>query len=88
MVTCDHLKLKIATFQLALSVASRFLRARSQYQILQLVLITALMIACKFIETEPPEMSTLHKISCNSFTSKGKHVKKIDFYRQEMLILN
>lgn len=71
LVVCDQLNLSKATFQLTLSIACRYLRVRSNYQTLQLVVLTSLMMSCKFMETNPPEIGTYHKVSCNSFTSRG-----------------
>jgi len=71
MIVCDQLKISVGSLQLSLSIASRYLRKKPKHLPLQLVIITSLMIACKFLETNPPEISTLHKVSCNSFTNKG-----------------
>ena len=71
MIVCDQLKISAATLQLTLSIAAKYLRSKAHILPLQLVCMTSLMICCKFIETKPPELSTLHKISCNSFTNRG-----------------
>jgi hypothetical protein len=73
LIICDQLKLSPAAMQLALSLTSRFLRVRRNFLPLQLIIMTALMISSKFLETEPPELSTLHKLSSNSFTNNGFH---------------
>jgi hypothetical protein len=88
LIVSDQLKITMSTVQLALSVASRFLRSKSNLFPLQLVIMTSLMICCKFMETNPPDISTLHKFSNNSFTNRGENGLIVDFYRTEMLILN
>lgn len=71
LIVCDQLKVTMASLQLTLSVACRYLKAKPNNLPLQLILMASLMICCKFIETNPPELSTFHKYSSNSFTSRG-----------------
>ena len=71
LLVSDRLKLTNASLHLALSIASRFLCSRPNALPLQLVALSALLIAAKFLEAQPPELNDLHRWSCNSFTSKG-----------------
>jgi hypothetical protein len=87
MIVCDKLRVSNASLHLTLSIISRFLKKRPNALPLQLVALTSMLIACKFIETNSPEMNEFHKWSCNSFTSKGTPQPYADFYRAEKMIL-
>lgn len=51
LIVCDKLKVSNASLHLTLSIASRFLKKRPNALPLQLVILTCLLIASKFIET-------------------------------------